>query len=262
MKLRTNGPGGAHIGFSMFGARGPLLEGADGSPGAAAAPTTPPNGAPPPAPGTTPAAPAPTPAPPAQQQREKLYTQAEVNRIVADRVKRVKGRQQPARAADPSDDDPNPSNSTVDIEDLHDAIDIVSEEIGVKPSAGLRKRMRAAFRAEAPDDPDTWVRSWFDDAGLKKLTTTPSNTGESNGEPTKPGVITVPVPTTPPISNKGPASGAPREFDSITNPNELTQGDIDRLVAKHGEEKAFQMISALAQRWLKTVRIKIGPNRE
>lgn len=121
--------------------------------------------------------------------------------------------------------------------------------------------MRAAFRAEAPDDPTAWVRGWFDDAGLKKPDTTTTNPGAAAAAAAlTPGAV-IPVPTTPPISNRGPASGAPREFEAFTNPNDMTQGDIDRLVAKHGEDKAFEMISQLADRWLKTVRIKLGPDR-
>jgi hypothetical protein len=119
-------------------------------------------------------------------------------------------------------------------------------------------RMQKALRSDNPDDVGAWTTSYLADMKLVKAPD-PNNPGGSAKDPSKPAGTTI---SAPPVSDKGPPSGAPRDFASISNPNDLTDGDIERLVNQHGEEKAEQMIADLASRWLNTVRIKIGPEHE
>jgi hypothetical protein len=57
----------------------------------------------------------------------------------------------------------------------------------------------------------------------------------------------------PPISDKGSPVGQ-REFEQITNPKELTRSDIERLQAKHGLEKANEMIRDMARKYLRNMK--------
>jgi hypothetical protein len=54
------------------------------------------------------------------------------------------------------------------------------------------------------------------------------------------------TPAPPPISNLGPANGAPRDFNAITNPNDLTKADIERMQQTLGFDAANKKITEMA----------------
>jgi hypothetical protein len=186
---------------------------------------------------------------------EKTYTAAEVEGIVKDRLARAKPKS------------PEPDNKTAKkadnadatwVFDLQDAIDAQTEERAVKVPQGLKKRMRAAFAAERPDDPNAWVGTWLDDVGLVKKTTTDTTTTESKAAEKATTDTKSATAATKPISDKGTATVS-RDVDEITNPNDLTAVDIERIYAKHGEDKGNELIATMAKKWLESV--KIVPDR-
>ncbi len=187
---------------------------------------------------------------------EKTYTAAEVENIVKDRLARVKPKatEQPEKKTSKSENSGDPTW----VFDLQDAIDAQTEERGVKIPQGLKKRMRSAFAAERPDDPSAWVGTWLDDVGLvKKADTTTTTTSEKPAEK-KPTETTTTTQTPKPISDKGGAA-VTTNLDEITNPNDLTEVDVERLYAKHGEDKANEMITKAVMKWFEDV--KIVPDR-
>jgi hypothetical protein len=101
------------------------------------------------------------------------------------------------------------------------------------------------FRAVNPPDPRAWATGFLKTMGI----------GKANA-PAQPAAIAQPVtPVTPapaPIAAKNVSDGGPatagdiRDVDSVvdTNPLSLTQHDIARHKAKHGEAKSRSMIQA------------------
>lgn len=185
--------------------------------------------------------------------KERTYTAAEVEGIVRDRLARVKTKapepdKKPSGKAEPND--------PTWVFDLTDAIEAQTEERNVKVPQGLKKRMRAAFAAERPSDPNAWVGTWLDDVGLvkaatKETTTTTADTKTAD----KAGATDTTTSNGKPISDKGTAAVPGRDIEEITNPNDLTQVDIERIHKKHGEDGGNQLISAMALKWLEGVKI-------
>lgn len=188
---------------------------------------------------------APTGAPP-----PKTFTQEQVDQIVRDRVARVKAGGEATTPPTPkqqaqvtsTESKADPTQTLMDFQDYMDSLE------GVKVPLGLKKRMRADFMAAKPPDPDAWGSAWLADVGIKPGTTQTTTTAQqAAGEQKSAGATTV---TTPPISDKGAAQGV-REFEQITNPRDLTKDDIERLQAKHGEDKANEMIREMARKYLR-----------
>lgn len=125
---------------------------------------------------------------------------------------------------------------------------------GVTMPDGARRRMLSAFEAENPDDPTAWVNTYVADFGFQR-----SGSAAAAGAGTQPPPAGAAPGTVqpPPISDKGPPQGH-REFEQITNPSELTASDIERLQAKHGEDKANDMIRDMARRYLRDKRFVPG----
>jgi len=194
--------------------------------------------------------------------QERLYTAAEVAGIVQDRLNREK-RKPPEPEKKTSTTKAETSSDPTWVFDLQDAIDAHTEERAVKVPLGLKKRMRAAFAAERPSDPNAWVGAWLDDVGLVKTTTsTTSTTGKAATE-TKTTTET-PQANGKPISDKGTATVTARDVDEITNPNDLTTVDIERIHAKHGEDKGNKLITDMVMKWaagVKFVPDRGGPRR-
>lgn len=103
-----------------------------------------------------------------------------------------------------------------------------------------------AYRAKPVDDRS----AWFDKMAAAFKASTPTAT------PTKAPAIE-PAKATVNASDKGSPSQAPRDLDTFSNPNDLTRADIERLQSIHGVEKAGQLISERAMKWLNGVRIKV-----
>lgn len=256
--MRTSGSGGAHLGWSMFGARGPLLApepegGGGGDPK-------------PPGQGGDPALPKPTIEPKPGGEGDKLFTQADLDRHIQERIDRDRrSRGTPTPPADTkkkSSKAENSDDSTTWVFDFTDSYDAITEERGIKPSRGLKSRMRTAFGAERPTDPDAWIAGWLDDAGLVKKSDTPN----PQQQQAKGGEAIVPEKKTgdgPPNSDKGGAGGVPLDFEAklTERPLELTKLDIQRLVVKHGEEKANVMIRDAVNAKLSNMKLKADPKR-
>lgn len=192
---------------------------------------------------------------------EKTYTAAEVAAIVQDRLEREK-RKTPEPGKKPtSKAEPNNSDASW-VFDLQDAIDAQTEERAVKVPQGLKKRMRASFAAERPDDPNAWVGSWLDDAGLVKKP--PESTTTTNEKAAESKATTTQTTSQKSVSDKGTAAVTTRDVDAIENPMDYTQVDIERLYEKHGEDKANELITKKVMDWFKNVKIvpdRGGPRR-
>lgn len=258
---RPSGNGGAHVRWSMFGARGPLLnkegEGSGGSGGGGS------GGEGGGAGGEGGGAGDGGEGGSGGDDGKIVMTQAELDKIVQDRVNRdraARSKQQPPKQNPPPKPPANNSNADNSSDptwvfDFQDAYDSVTDELGTKAATGMKKRMRDQFARERPSDPNAWVKSWFEDMGSKPPSTTNENSkGSANGTSSSKQGSEV---KQPPVSDKGAANGGAREFDSITNPNDLTASDVERLIAKHGEEKANQMIGQMSVRWLSKTKLRI-----
>lgn len=103
------------------------------------------------------------------------------------------------------------------------------------------RHFERAVEFEKPEDVVAFAASYFDDLGIGKA---------AAAQPTNPTVTQAPpAPAAPPpkpsVVDRGPpAPGQNRDVDSIleSDPLSLTQHDIARLKAKHGEAKAREMI--------------------
>lgn len=269
----THGPGAAHIGFAMFGARGPLMNEVDaggGAGGSAAGASGNAGGE-----GNAGASGQ------AQQQSggasPKLFTQADLDRIVAERVARVKqsgGGGQVQRTEQRSEADSSTGNGQKKQTDsapgmdaawlieFGDAIDAVSEEMGAKVSAGMKKRMRAIANAEGvkADGMQKYVKDFGQEFGLWKKTDNTQNTNQ-NGEQRQ---QTTQQHTTQTInSDKGGATNADvRDLDDVMlneRPLEITGDAIARLQEKHGFDKANEMIKSKVDVALSKLKLVADP---
>lgn len=247
---RTRSSGGAHLGHWMFGARGPLLEEEKDKAGGGQPP--------PPKDGEKPKDP---PAAPPKDE-PKTFTEDQVEEMVQQRLARDRrargGEHKPEPPAKKSKQ--AESDDSTWVFDFTDAFDAAVDERGLKPTRGLKAKMRSAYQAERPDDPDAWVTSWLDDVGLKKTTTPPPPKEPKEGEQPP---VPKPNGSGPGLSDKGGAGGAPVDFESklSENPLGITDADIGKLVDKHGFEKANHMIRVAVDRKLETVKLVADPRR-
>ena len=257
---RSSGPGAAHVRWSMFGARGPMLEEHDKGGGS--------GGQKPAGEGSEGTTDDGDDA--GGDKAEAKFTQADLDRIVNERLERDR-RERGKSKAKPDSSRPEskkqkaePESSTWVFE-FTDALDAVVEETGVKPSRGLKSRMRADFQREQPDDPDAWIKSWFDDAGLKKPDT--QNTQQQQQSSKKDGgegaVDQKKTGNGSTISDKGGAGGTVLDFEAKLSerPLELTKLDVERLYEKHGEEKANILIRDSVNRKLAKLKLVADPRR-
>jgi hypothetical protein len=173
---------------------------------------------------------------PAAAKPGKVFTQTEVDQFLISRVaaERRAAAKRPAAKGNPA---------PVSQETISDAIMELERERGVTCSFGLKQRIRTGIASENPADVLESARGWFDDAGLLKKTETTTTIKDATVQ-----TAVKQATNATPISDKGPPTGS-REFDQITNPKDLTAGDIERLTIKHGAEKASEMIRDLAIRF-------------
>ncbi len=169
---------------------------------------------------------------------EKTFTQAEVDALIKERLKRVRRRPRPKpeleKLAEPAENAVADDGSWRD--DFYDAI------MGHDLSKGQLRRMRKAFKTERPEDPDAWVAEYCEDFGIgsgeRKQATEPETTDTSEGDDDV-------KPKGPPVSNKGAPAAIP-DYDTEIDPNRLTADDVRRMYQKYGEreaeEKIFQMV--------------------
>lgn len=216
--INKHGPGGAHIGFSMFGARGPLRE-EEGSGGGS---STPPPVAPP-----AQGEPAPAPGAPA----EKLLPQSQVSTLIADAKRdteaktRAKVLQEIAdKAATPPASKPAPkgdgSMSAEDVQSLL-ARDRAFTRSTAKADLNERQqsRMEAAFKADAPTDVAAWCAAYIEDLGIVKQPPAVAPTPSGSPAPTTP----------PPAAPNAPAKVESATANGLPNPWALTADQIDQL---------------------------------
>jgi hypothetical protein len=132
--------------------------------------------------------------------------------------------------------------TTEEVNRLMTRRDSLADAIAGYPEA-TRSFLRDKFAKENPEDVSAWVTGYASAFGIQRGAATTTTTTST----TDPKAANV---SGPPISDKGPPAGS-REFEQITNPTELTRSDIERLQAKHGEEKANEMIREMARRYLR-----------
>lgn len=257
MKTRstnTHGPGAAHIGFGMFGSRGPLLSPEDPAGGGSGANPTPP---------PTNQQPA---TPPAEQ--PKLFTQEEVNSLVGRaRVEAREAAKKPATAPAPAPHSEEGAagggqlslkqlQAQLDDQKLRGAFDKRAAKLGIDDDAA--DDLFELYRVQRPDDLGTWL-----DGKVKRFGLKPGTTNNPNPNPQlPPGTNVIPQPAssaqTPPISDKGaPAPGGANDFERslLENPIGFSGVDRERLVAKYGEAKATQMWMDAARGKAASIRI-------
>lgn len=240
----------------MFGARGPLLEEKDGGG----------SGGQPPPKGDKPAEVVP---PEKKSAEDKLFTQADLDKHITERLDRERRKWSSDRDGKPSNTDTK-NNSKAEnpgdpswIFDFTDTLDALCEEREIKPSRGLKAKLRTAFAAERPDNPHAWMSEWFDDVGLKKSTPNPQQPQQpENGD----GKMTKQLKTGEglPQSDKGGAGGVVLDYEAklAERPLELTKSDIDRIMEKHGPVKGCVMIRDAVDRKLKNIKLVADPRRK
>lgn len=252
MKHLTNarhGTGAAHIGFPMFGARGPCLDPEDKAdkPGGSGSG----EGDPP--------APKDEDADDGDGGDDKRYTPAEVEEIVQKRLDRERRQQQKRQ---PAPKKPEPKSSKADTPDptliyeFQDALEAVVDETGVKLNADLKKRLRTLYVSEQPDDPDAWIKGWLKAAGIQKP---PSPDNKQAKDDAVAASKKASDDGKPPISDKGSAaSGGVRDPDQIAleRPDDLTDADIERIYLKHGVEKGDELIRDRVNAYLRRIKLR------
>lgn len=196
-------------------------------------------------------------------QDERRFSQADVDNIVRERLARAKTSAPPKQEAKPERTEQRNSKAATGAEwtwDHEDALNDLIRREGVDLSPGFKKRMRSDFSVSAPEDLTTWATGWFSDAGLKKATSqsTTNNVNSQQSEATKQVEVKR---TGPAVSDKGSATNAARDVESLlmSNPREYTSHDIERIHAKYGFEVGNQKIAEASTRMLST--IKLVPDR-
>lgn len=239
----------------MFGARGPLLEGADGG-GSGAAP-------PAPAPAGDPPAPPPAPAP-APASGEITFTpeqQALVNKLVG--KAREEGRSAakattPAPAQAPT---PPSAPEKVTIESL--AAQLAETQLRARFDKRAAKRgldddaaedLFELYKAQKPTDDENWFAEREKRLGLKKQSSTSPPSQPST--PIQPVVVT---PSAAPISDRGspaPAQPVGWRLELAQNPLKMSQGARAAMDAELGVEKARRQRIEAAQRVAETTPVR------
>jgi len=257
-KIAGRGTGAAHHSWWMFGARGPCLapepEGG-GSPSGSGGGDDPPDPGDDPPPGDK---------PDGKAAGEKLFTQADMDRAVKERLDRERRSSQRQKTSSDKKPESKSSKAETDprlIYEFQDELESVLDETGLKPSPGLKRRMRDAYVSDRPDDPTSWIKSWLDDAGLKKPAPPPDNNKQAKADD----VADPKKGSAPPISDKGPpAPGGARDVDALLleRPLELSDGDIERLQLKHGPDKANTLIREHVNASLRRMKLIADPRRK
>lgn len=257
MKLSNHksGPGAAHIGFSMFGARGPLRE-EEGAGGSSAAPVAPPPAAP--------GEPAPAPGAPA----EKLLPQSQVSTLIAEAKRETEAKTrarvlqeiEAAKAPPPAPKPAAKSDGSMSAADVQALLARDRAFTRATATANLNDRqlarMEAALNADNPSDVAAWSAAYIEDLGLAKLVTQP--VAAIAAEPIKPAPATTPPAPATNISDKGPASsGGSRDSQGIydTRPQDATRDDFERIATVMGREKALQFAADRINAYLRTVKL-------
>jgi hypothetical protein len=197
---------------------------------------------------------------------ERTFSQAEVDRIVNDRLAR--DRQSRGQASGPDKTEGKKPEGGISSDptwvfDMQDAIEAAIDEVGgAKLTPGQKRRMRADYAQTRPSDPNAWAKTWLEDLGFKKPE--PNNPSQAKKDDD---VKLEPKPgdATPIRSDKGPpAPGGARDPDQISleRPLEMTRSDIERLQEKHGEEKANAMIRDRVNAALRKMKLVADPRRK
>lgn len=164
---------------------------------------------------------------------------AKINDAIKKRLKRERRKWQ-REAAQRQESRSEPTNETrsesqSDWRDAWtDAIEDADVELSKKQRRKLRTMFRKAWDAGEVDDPDEWIEEWVDDFGLGSKTDNPNKTDRDV------------TPSGKPKSD----NGAPRpiqDFDSLTDPNQLTADDVRRLETKMGKVKAWNHIRKIVE---------------
>lgn len=166
---------------------------------------------------------------------ERKFTQSELESVVRGRVKEMGSLKEAL-----STKEREAADATLRVEYLRDAvkrgldIDVVDD-------------LFDSYRAKPVDDRS----AWFD-----KMAAAFKQSNATQTLPTKPPAS--PAKDTVSTSDKGSPSAVPRDVDSISNPNDLTRGDIERMQELHGEEEANRRIAARTMKWLSGVNLKVS----
>lgn len=253
---RKHGTGAAHIGFSMFGARGPVLApedaGASGGTGQQQQPAAPPQPTP---------APAPTITPEIQALIDAAVTTAK-NAAFADARRTFEGKQKPK--SEPKQEPPNADDAS-SLLALRDGFDDATAEL--KLTKGQRQLLREAVMTKRPSEVDGFVTDYVTRAGW--IT-------EPVKEPATVALAPKPPAAARPLSDLGSPAGTPAERASDVT--KWTSEDVERYYQSKGgtvrrgadgsldfnlatNSKIHRELREMARQKLANVRVLLGPRR-
>lgn len=186
-----------------------------------------------------------TPGAPAEG--ERVFTQAEVGKLLAAERKRLEakhGRTSTGNGEKPKPTSPAPRMSEADRE-LHQRMQQLELKYGFQLAAGehqltapQRSRLERMFLAEAPEDAHAWLAETITALGL-----TPQHKAGTSEPPTQTSQRRQPVP----IADPGGPSPQP-DSDRTDNPLMWDRSQIERIMS--GAKNAVDASKALRQRWM------------
>jgi hypothetical protein len=183
---------------------------------------------------------------------ERVFTQAEVNRIVADRLARAKQQPEPPRSAPPPKPNDPPANTAAPDDtrvllQLRDDFDDATSELPL--DGGQKRFLRGLVMDKRPPDVSAFVAETIKQLGLGKSPSPTPNPG--NGAP--------PAPGAPPAANQPPPpampSGAPpaRVVSDETPFYAMSRDEQAALIKRIGvfefKKLAFKQLAESGQRF-------------
>jgi hypothetical protein len=115
---------------------------------------------------------------------------------------------------------------------------------------GVLRRMRAAFKAEMPSDPDAWVESFCQDFKIGRQP-------QSQPQTQRHEVPEVQTPKGPSRSDGGAPSQSP-VWEQPTNPLTWTQDDVDRIMALKGKVNGRKFIKEKFSDYMRNTHVILG----
>lgn len=164
------------------------------------------------------------------------------------------GKEKPAEKSEPAPSAPQPAVITESDLDarLEQERVITRAQVEHKLSDPAVKRLKAALRADRPEDVSAWTATYLADLGLVR-TSEPSTTATAT--------VSV-VPSAAPISDRGspaPNGAAGWRYEIVTNPMSMSAGSRSAMDAELGVEKARKQRLDAARTQAERLSVVINP---
>jgi hypothetical protein len=170
---------------------------------------------------------------------DRLYTKADVESIVQGRIKESKADKEKT-AATIAAKEREAADATMRASFMRD---VAKRGMDID----LADDLFESYRAKPSDDRTAW---------LDKMSAVLRGTGSASTTQPKP-PATESAKAAVSTSDKGSPTTAPADFDSLSNPNDMTPAHWEREVSRHGLAEAQRRLQASVNRWLSGVRIKL-----